>query len=145
MKKQRLTGTHSNTFIITGKALNDQDFSNLYKNTTMKTPTLEEVQEHFKNAKVIKSLFQSVQGNPLTGCFNPNTFHTFRKEYWVDNIAGEICYNVWSPKEGYAEILEYKENTKREYKVTFESESGCLVLIEGNSLEKLKEIADLIK
>jgi len=79
----------------------------------MKTPTLEEVKEYFKNAKEIKGIY---------------TFKIFQintEKYGVYlELSGDFrqCKNedgkeflLWSKEEGYAEIVSYKDTKPNHY------------------------------
>ena len=70
----------------------------------MKTPSLETVKEHFKNAKVVRSVYGT-------------EFTMTKKLFETIHIFSDISYHVrkmrspciWQKSKGYAEIIEYKK------------------------------------
>jgi len=73
----------------------------------MKTPTLEEIKEHFKNAKEIKGIYT----------FKIIQINTEKYDVYLDQ-SGDFrqCKNedgkeflLWSRNEGYTEIISYKD------------------------------------
>ena len=70
----------------------------------MNTPTLEEVQEHFKNAKEINCLQMGI--NISIAYVTRFQYHEDKKAYTVLN--GVVM--VWHHERGYAEIVKTKCN-----------------------------------
>ena len=70
----------------------------------MKTPTLEEVKEYFKNAKDIKSVWGIFESN-----ININEIYLDKKDYSWNTSTGNIIFmgNKW------AEIISYKEEIEK--------------------------------
>lgn len=81
----------------------------------MKTPTLEEVKEYFKDADKI----QSIIGRKFK---NDGKFRG--SKYAMDGdtsiYAKNGKYEVWNQLRGYAKILSYKEPKEKTYKITRE-------------------------
>lgn len=81
----------------------------------MKTPTLEEVKEYFKDADKIQSLMGRKFKND--GKFRGS-------KYAMDGdtsiYAKNGKYEVWNQLRGYAKILSYKEPKEKTYKITRE-------------------------
>jgi len=75
----------------------------------MKKPTLEEVKEHFKNAKEVKSLFDGRIVN-LEEVEITKDIHYWLSMFWIDYTEDGIIRNLklWSEENGYAEIISYK-------------------------------------
>lgn len=75
----------------------------------MKNPSLEEVKEHFKDAKVVKC---------LTDNYNYEINIEVIRQYdngnvWCNSETNEqVGVEIWDIDKGYAEIIEYKSNTK---------------------------------
>lgn len=75
----------------------------------MEKPTLEEVKEHFKNAKVVRCLEEEIERD-LTELKIIRGVHELVDEYWIDfkdelgNPEGILLYENGE----YAEIIEYK-------------------------------------
>ena len=76
------------------------------------TPTLEEVKEHFKDAKIVESSLSGtvvdIDNDTLKG------IHLWNNEYFFGERGK--CIVVWSIKDGYSEIIEYKQETPERYK-----------------------------
>lgn len=133
----------------------------------MKKPTLEEVREHFKDAKVVKSLFN---GNIYKGRLDVNDFHWWNNGIWCQTENLQYHLHVWCPEKGYAEIVEYKDeihpgtftksiqehhlNTHKqmetnqnntEFQLSFETVGGVDVILTGQNLDNLTTIANMIK
>jgi hypothetical protein len=85
----------------------------------MKTPTLEEVKEHFKNAKQVKCL-SSDRIYDLTKIKIYRDIHEWRGGYWID---AEISVNNIKIVDecDFAEILSYKEPTLEEVEQHFKN------------------------
>jgi hypothetical protein len=80
----------------------------------MKTPTLEEVKEHFKNAKQVKCL-SSDRIYDLTKIKILRDIHEWHDGYWID--AKVSVNNIKIVDEcNFAEILTYKEPVKQTVK-----------------------------
>ena len=73
----------------------------------MKTPTLEEVKEHFKDAEAILTVSY---GHKKSYCENTIIYNTTYNSYYTKNGASTI----WNSTNGYAEIITYKNNKKNE-------------------------------
>lgn len=74
----------------------------------MEKPSLEEVKEHFKNAKVVKCLFTEKRRD-LTALKITRDIHFFEDKYWIDFQHGNNHHNILLWRDGdFAEILEYK-------------------------------------
>jgi len=75
----------------------------------MGKPTIEEVREHFKNAKIVRCVHDSeLLSDTKKICFSGHYY------YVGDNTTlDESDYTVlWSRYKGYAEIVEYKTEAK---------------------------------
>ena len=111
----------------------------------MKKPTLEEVREYFKDAKVVRNNIQTFQINDIKNIINGLVVDS--DYFYKDEISG-IKSAVWEDHTGYAKILEYKpkNNTtmKHQFKLIFETPSGNKVTLEGSNLDNLKAEADNI-
>tara|TARA_B100001146_G_C16190651_1_gene438950 strand:- start:483 stop:953 length:471 start_codon:yes stop_codon:yes gene_type:complete len=84
----------------------------------MKKPTLEEVREYFKDAKVVKCVgdnneFDVTKFNSL---IDAGTEYHFGKENFNDEDNDEFV-TLWNEWYGYAKILEYKNQYKKMRKV----------------------------
>jgi hypothetical protein len=92
----------------------------------MKTPTLEEVKEHFKNAKQVKCL-SSDRIYDLTKIKIIRDIHEWPGGYWID--AEVSVNNIKIADEcNFAEILTYKEPLKQTVKE----------LLKGSEFENLR-------
>ena len=80
----------------------------------MERPNLKEVKEHFKDAKIVKSLYQEI-GNKdkYRGELKIDSLHTYQGDYWCHTCCGSYQLLVFR-NGSYAEILEYKKPTKDE-------------------------------
>lgn len=78
----------------------------------MKTPTLEEVKEHFKNAKEVRCLTNKLKINKI----KLDTIHYDEindKFFWCNPKDGHLA--IWSNIYGYAEIVSYKDTKPTHY------------------------------
>lgn len=91
-----------------GVLLFDKETNKLAEITEYKTPTLEQVKEHFKNAKTVKCLYDdnifSINSNYIYRASNGN----FGCRPTEDTCS--MVFNTRTKK--YAEIIEYKEEVK---------------------------------
>mgnify|MGYP000577210117 CR=1 FL=1 len=71
----------------------------------MKTPSLEEVKEYFKNAKEVREK----SGNAYLLNWD-NVYLSEHNNWCLKEGSWVRCY-LWNPKNGYAEIISYKEKT----------------------------------
>jgi hypothetical protein len=81
---------------------------------TMNRPTLEEVKEYFKDAKIVKCAYEDNLID-ITELENPIRLEC--EEYWIG--TGEKDTNLWDMDKGYAKILTYKNNDMK-YEITKE-------------------------
>lgn len=77
----------------------------------MKTPTLEEVKEYFKNAKEVRCLYSRAICNITKQ--KARGIHLHYCSFWVD-IEDELKYSLklWDERNGYASIISYKEEAE---------------------------------
>jgi hypothetical protein len=70
-------------------------------------PTLEEVKEHFKNSKLVRSAL-----NKRVYSIDTEKYGVFIDDTYIRQKKDENCFEwlLWSEKEGYAEIISYKED-----------------------------------
>lgn len=79
-------------------------------------PTIEEVKEHFKDARIVKAL------NGREVIYNTNIrkgLHYWGNGVWVDDINEEGENNsgeIWNNKQGYAKIVRYKKHKNNNMK-----------------------------
>lgn len=76
-------------------------------------PTIEEVKEHFKNAKEVKFCNSNIITELTTYNFNYNDSGGIN-EFCIngDYLKTKRTYHcVWSKEKGYAEIISYKEDS----------------------------------
>lgn len=80
----------------------------------MKTPKKKEVKKHFKNADEVESVF----GNKfiLGEIYISDSFSILGRVKGKTNVS----HAIWSPTQGYAKILSYKEPKEKTYKITRE-------------------------
>jgi len=73
----------------------------LIKKKEIMKPTREEVQEYFKDAEIVRSIY----GTEFTGL---NNIHEFLTKWFCcsDDIEEGRC--IWSKEEGYATIIKTK-------------------------------------
>ena len=71
-------------------------------------PTLEEVKEYFKDAKLVECLFNKV----ITEINSEIQYYSEDNEFWSNDDDLEL----WNCKQGYAEIVETKSTTPERYK-----------------------------
>jgi hypothetical protein len=76
----------------------------------MKTPTLEEVKEHFKNAKEVKCL-SSDRIYDLTRIKIIKDIHEWHGGYWIDAQVSVSNIKIVDECSNFAEILTYKEKS----------------------------------
>ena len=77
----------------------------------MRTPTLEEVKNHFKNAKIVKCAYDEDQFDLEIDVVGDIYF--YNEEYWMDTKSNfRTNLQVWSEDIGYADILSYKTDSK---------------------------------
>jgi hypothetical protein len=88
-------------------------------------PTLEEVKEHFKNAKEVRCAFTKKVIDISIEI--SKDIHFCDDEYWIDNYNPIIESNLWDENLGYAEIISFKEK-----KQTIKD------LLKGTDFENLK-------
>jgi hypothetical protein len=81
----------------------------------MKAPTLEEVKEHFKNAKEIKCL-SSNRIYDLTKIKIIRDIHEWHGGYWIDAEVSVNNIKIVDECSNFAEILTYKEPLKKTVK-----------------------------
>jgi hypothetical protein len=81
----------------------------------MKAPTLEEVKEHFKNAKEIKCL-SSDRIYDLTKIKIIRDIHEWHYGYWIDAEVSVNNIKIVDECSNFAEILTYKEPLKQTVK-----------------------------
>jgi hypothetical protein len=81
----------------------------------MKAPTLEEVKEHFKNAKQVKCL-SSERIYDLTNIKIIRDIHEWRGGYWIDAEVSVNNIKIVDECSNFAEILTYKEPAKQTVK-----------------------------
>lgn len=102
-------------------------------------PTLEEVKEFFKNAKVVKCL--AIMDNvDLTEIKITRDIHDWCGQYWLD-YTGDIKRNLklWCEGE-YAEIVEYKQQETMNKELIDKLSKGEIAVINDGSRAKLREI-----
>lgn len=90
----------------------------LFKNGTwilieeeVKTPSIEEVQEYFKNVSKIACAIDGEIFDIEKDCVGE--IHYYNLEYWIDSKRhkkSNLC--VWNPENGYAKIVEKEESPK---------------------------------
>jgi hypothetical protein len=67
-------------------------------------PTLKEVKEHFKDAKVVKCLCDGKDYGIVS-----DIIRVYKKiNVWCDSVNGGAGVEIYHPRKGYAEIIEYK-------------------------------------
>jgi len=78
----------------------------------MKTPTLEEVKEYFKDAEIVECLTQKSNENISTPI--NKGIHFDLDSYWIEafGIVGRYT-ELWNKEKGYAKIISYKEKTMK--------------------------------
>ena len=80
-------------------------------------PTLEEVKEHFKDAKVVRCLLDG-------RAFNIEDYNTYTQsigiDISIDNYKNGGYKVLWYEEKGYAEIIEYKTPKCKTIKITEE-------------------------
>lgn len=129
----------------------------------MKKPTLEEVREHFKDAKVIRwpgySGTMDIDTEKYGICYTDS--NRIRQCVGKDEVYSPL---LWTSIEGYAEIVEYKDDIVlninkgikiinemepkqdgTEFQLSFETVGGVDVILTGQSLDNLVTIANMIK
>ena len=75
----------------------------------MKTPTLEEVKEHFKNAKEVRCLIdKDVYMLNLNNDFDIYNDDIFLEDLKCNNVSFVSSCCIWNKHKGYAEIVSYK-------------------------------------
>jgi hypothetical protein len=79
----------------------------------MKTPTLEEVKEHFKNAKQVKCL-SSDRIYDLTKIKIIKDIHEWHDGYWIDAEVSVNNIKIVDECSNFAEIISYKTPTLEE-------------------------------
>jgi len=78
----------------------------------MKTPTLEEVKEYFKDAKVVECLTQKSKEN-ISNPINKG-IHFDLNCYWIEAFGVSGRYTeLWNDNKGYAKIISHKEKTMK--------------------------------
>ena len=92
----------------------------------MKTPTREEVIEHFKDAELIQCLNDDSDKEP----FINKKLKLYDNE-WIQDDGGENWLYLWNETNGYAKVLKYKEvkeptETKGDFKEITDSISSLL-------------------
>ena len=76
----------------------------------MKTPSLKEVKEYFKNAKLVKCASLDGTINRIENIVFKSYELSYNKSLYFKGREEIGCY-LWSPKNGFAEIISYKEKT----------------------------------
>ena len=71
----------------------------------MKTPPIEEVRQHFKDAEIIKDYYNDILN---VEDISEKGIYLFATEYYVNDKNGKD-YVLWDEDDGYAEILKYKD------------------------------------
>lgn len=104
--------THELSYQIPSKVVE------LFKNGTwilieeeVKTPSIEEVQEYFKNVSKIACAIDGEIFDIEKDCVGE--IHYYNLEYWIDSKRhkkSNLC--VWNPENGYAKIVEKEESPK---------------------------------
>jgi hypothetical protein len=72
----------------------------------MKTPTLEEVKEYFKNAKVVRSVFKNLACEVNT----KDIFREYDGTYYYEDDLNYIY--LWTKDKGFAGIISFKQEPK---------------------------------
>lgn len=80
----------------------------------MKTPTIEEVKQHFKDAEIIKDYYNDTLN---LNNISEKGIYKFRGNYYADDNFGQD-YFLWSNYTGYSEIVKYKDKENK-YKVNY--------------------------
>lgn len=100
----------------------------------MKTPSLEEVKEYFKDAELVKNRFgKEFETCEIVHGHCPNSFMNINKNDYNSDGA-----TVWDEKEGYAKILTYKEPKEETFVITKE-QIETLVDVSKNAEIRLKD------
>ena len=66
--------------------------------------TIEEVKEHFKDAKVVKCLMDSRKW-----IIDLSSIRVYPKEIWCHSEGSGAGVKIWDESKGFAEIIEYKD------------------------------------
>lgn len=109
----------------------------------MKQPTLEEVKEHFKNAKEVRCLCDR-KFYDITEGINRD-IHEFCSDFWIE--LEKVNVNLWDFENGYADIISYKEDNpvQQEFTVSFETVGGVSVTLKGCNMDNINTIINQIK
>jgi hypothetical protein len=79
----------------------------------MKKPTLEEVRNHFKDAKIVKCLSSYTDINLIESDIK-RWVHIYDNKFWIDfkTEIDEDSILLWENGIGYAEIIKHKDGVK---------------------------------
>jgi len=105
----------------------------------MRTPTIKEVREYFKNAEIVESLALVDFKSKLD--LN-SIYYAKNSEVWGDTLDGEYSLRLWCENK-YAKIITYKNQC--DFTLSFEVENGVSIILNGTDLNNIKDIAEQIK
>ena len=79
----------------------------------MKTPTLEEVKEYFKDAEKVRCIYDNKEHEVKNIGFNGDVYDFYYTGvYFNGSTYNEDYAGLWSSSYGYAEITKYKSTNK---------------------------------